>query len=578
MITIRDVPRQAFERLLAAGVAPVLARLLAARGVDDAGELSRDLARLAPPGTMKGLGPAAAMLADAIARGERLCIVADYDCDGATACAVAMRGLRALGADPSRVDYLVPNRFEHGYGLTEPVVALAGQHPRLGRPDWLITVDSGIASLEGVAAARAAGMRVIVTDHHLPAQTLPPADAIVDPNQPGCACPSKHLAGVGVMFYLLLALRAELRRRDPDCDAARAPLQRLLDLVALGTVADLVRIDANNRLLVAAGLQRIRAGAACAGVRALLRVAGRDERRAGSTDLGFAVGPRINAAGRLEDMSLGIECLLADSETRAAELASALDAINRERRSIENTMHDEALAALDDLPGPGSGGKSVVLYRAGWHEGVIGLVASRVKERMNRPAVALAASAADPALLRGSGRSIPGVHLRDVLDLVDKRAPGLLLRFGGHAMAAGLTLRATRLDEFAALLERVVDEFADPACFTSSLITDGALAPGEIDLPLVDALEREVWGQGFAPPLFCDEFVVARQSIVAGRHLKTQLGAAGGQRFDAIAFGRTETLPSPARIAYRLMRDEYRGLANVRLVIEAVEPGGYAAR
>ena len=354
MITIRDVPRQAFERLLAAGVAPVLARLLAARGVDDAGELSRDLARLAPPGTMKGLGPAAAMLADAIARGERLCIVADYDCDGATACAVAMRGLRALGADPSRVDYLVPNRFEHGYGLTEPVVALAAQHPRLGRPDWLITVDSGIASLEGVAAARAAGMRVIVTDHHLPAQTLPPADAIVDPNQPGCAFPSKHLAGVGVMFYLLLALRAELRRRDPDCDAARAPLQRLLDLVALGTVADLVRLDANNRLLVAAGLQRIRAGAACAGVRALLRVAGRDERRAGSTDLGFAVGPRINAAGRLADISLGIECLLADSETRAAELASALDAINRERRSIENTMHDEALAALDDLPGPGA--------------------------------------------------------------------------------------------------------------------------------------------------------------------------------------------------------------------------------
>ncbi len=416
MITIRDVPRQAFERLLAAGVAPVLARLLAARGVDDAGELSRDLARLAPPGTMKGLGPAAAMLADAIARGERLCIVADYDCDGATACAVAMRGLRALGADPSRVDYLVPNRFEHGYGLTEPVVALAAQHPRLGRPDWLITVDSGIASLEGIAAARAAGMRVIVTDHHLPAQTLPPADAIVDPNQPGCAFPSKHLAGVGVMFYLLLALRAELRRRDPDCDAARVPLQRLLDLVALGTVADLVRLDANNRLLVAAGLQRIRTGAACAGVRALLRVAGRDERRAGSRDLGFAVGPRINAAGRLADISLGIECLLADSETRAAELASALDAINRERRSIENTMHDEALAALDDLPGPGSGGKSVVLYRAGWHEGVIGLVASRVKERMNRPAVALAASAADPALLRGSGRSIPGVHLRDVLD------------------------------------------------------------------------------------------------------------------------------------------------------------------
>jgi len=572
VITVREVPQAALGRLLAAGVHPVMARLLAARGVDDARAISRDLAGLAAPDSMKGLAHAAGLLADAIARGERICVVADYDCDGATACAVAIRGLRALGAAPAQVDYIVPNRFEHGYGLTPPVAALAAAHPRLGRPDWLLTVDAGIASHDGVAAAHAAGMRVIVTDHHLPGATLPPAEAIVDPNQPGCAFPSKHLAGVGVMFYLLLALRAQWRRRDPSSPAARAPLQRLLDLVALGTVADLVRLDANNRLLVAAGLQRIRAGAACAGVRALLRVAGRDERRAGSGDLGFAVGPRVNAAGRLADISIGIECLLADDPARAAELAAALDAINRERRGIEAAMREQALAALDALPEPAADRKSVVLHREGWHEGLVGLVASRVKERVNRPVFALAAAASDPSLLRGSGRSIPGVHLRDVLDLVDKLAPGLLLRFGGHAMAAGLTLRAAQLGEFAALLERAVGEFADPSCFSASLPTDGPLAAGEIDLPLVDAIEAEVWGQGFAPPLFCGEFAVARQSIVAGRHLRAQLRTGAARPLDAIAFGRVEPLPSAARIAYRLMRDEYQGLASVRLVVEAVEP------
>jgi len=572
VILVREVPEAALRRLLAAGVHPVMARLLAARGVGDANALSRDLAGLAAPDSMKGLAHAAGLLADAIERGERICVVADYDCDGATACAVAIRGLRALGAAPGQVDFIVPNRFEHGYGLTPPVVALAARHPRLGRPDWLLTVDAGIASQDGVAAAHAAGMRVIVTDHHLPGATLPPAEAIVDPNQPGCAFPSKHLAGVGVMFYLLLALRAQRRRHDPSCAAARAPLQRLLDLVALGTVADLVRLDANNRLLVAAGLQRIRAGAACAGVRALLRVAGRDERRAGTSDLGFAVGPRVNAAGRLADISIGIECLLADDEARAAELAAALDAMNRERRGIEATMREQAIEVLDALPDPGVDRMSVVLHREGWHEGLIGLVASRVKERVNRPVFALATSSSEPALLRGSGRSIAGVHLRDVLDRVDKLAPGLLLRFGGHAMAAGLTLHAVRLDEFAALLERAVGEFADPSCFSASLATDGPLAAAEIDLPLVDAIEAEVWGQGFAPPLFCGEFAVTRQSIVAGRHLRAQLRAGAARPLDAIAFGRVDPLPAAARIAYRLIRDEYQGLASVRLVVEAVEP------
>ncbi|MGD9945594.1 MAG: single-stranded-DNA-specific exonuclease RecJ [Burkholderiaceae bacterium] len=564
MISVRQVPLEAERQLSAAGVPPVLARLLAARGIVAADELGRDMTRLLPPAAMKGLDRAARLLADAMERGERLCIIADYDCDGATACAVAVRGLRLLGA--LHVDYLVPNRFEHGYGLTVPVVELAAQHPRLGRPDWLITVDSGIASVDGVAAARAHGMRVIVTDHHLPGDALPDADAIVDPNQPGCTFASKHLAGVGVMFYLLLALRAELRRRHPESAAGRAPLQQLLDLVALGTVADLVRLDGNNRLLVAAGLQRIRAGRACAGLRALLRIAGRDEARCACSDLGFALGPRINAAGRLADISIGIECLLCDDAARADELTAMLDTMNRERRQIEHSMREQALDALPDDP---DDAPAIVMHRDGWHEGVIGLVASRLKDRLHRPAIALA-QAAD-GTLRGSGRSIPGVHLRDVLDLVDKRAPGLLLRFGGHAMAAGLSLQTARLDEFAQLFRQAVLDFADPGCFARETLTDGALDAAQIDLALVEALESQVWGQGFPPPLFSDVFQVGRQSLMAGKHLRVELRS-GSRRLTAVAFGRTDPLPSPARLAYRLMRDDFQGLASVRLVIETVEP------
>jgi len=578
-IEVRPVPQPAYASLLGAGLSPVLARLLAARGVAAPAELSEGLEGLLPPDTMKGLAEAAALLADAIAAGESLCVIADYDCDGATACAVAVRGLRMLGA---RVDYLVPNRFEHGYGLGEAVVELAAAHPRLGKPDWLITVDSGIASVDGVRAARARGMRVIVTDHHLPGPELPEADAIVDPNQPGCGFGSRNLAGVGVMFYLLIALRAELRRRaaaqpaGPGAAAgassraspAEAPLQNLLDLVALGTVADLVRLDRNNRLLVAAGMRRIRAGRACAGIRALLRVAGRDARRAVSADLGFALGPRINAAGRLADATLGIECLLTDDEARADELASELDAMNRERRKIEATMRDEAMADLDSLA---EGGLGVVVFREGWHEGVVGLVASRVKERLHRPAIALAPSSADPAVLRGSGRSIPGVHLRDVLDLVDKREPGLLLRFGGHAMAAGLSMRADGVARLAAAFDEALAELADPACFARVLATDGGLEPGRIGLDLLEEIEAQVWGQGFPEPLFSDRFVVERQTIVGERHLKLALRH-GAQRLDAIAFGRTEPVPSHALLAYRLLRDDWQGRARVQLVIEAVAP------
>ncbi len=584
-IVAREAPPEAQQRLLDAGIAPVLARVYAARGVTDAASLSRDLARLLPPQPMKGIGEAARLLADAIAGGERLCVVADYDCDGATACAVAVRGLRLLGARSERVDYLVPNRFEHGYGLSTPIAALAATHPRLGRPDWLITVDNGIASVEGVRAAHALGMRVVVTDHHLPGERLPAADAIVNPNQPGCGFGSRNLAGVGVAFYLLLALRAEFRARDPDSTAARAPLQSLLDLVAIGTVADLVPLDENNRRLVAAGLQRIRAGRAHAGVRALLQVAGRDARSATSRDLGFGLGPRINAAGRLADISLGIECLLADDETRAHELALALDAMNRERRDIEQTMREEAIAALAALPelvatqaaadgraqAAPSPRNAFVLYRAQWHEGLVGLVAGRLKDRVHRPVVALAPSASDAGLLRGSGRSIPGVHLRDALDWIDKKAPGLLLRFGGHAMAAGLTIRVQQVDAFAGLFEQAVQVFADPACFAQSLLTDGALDPARIDVALIALLDAEVWGQGFPPPLFHDEFVVGRQAVVAGRHLRVELRTRCGRRLDAIAFGRIDPLPARSRVAYRLARDDYRGIASARLVIEAVE-------
>jgi single-stranded-DNA-specific exonuclease len=563
-IEVRPVPRPAYTRLVDSGLSPVLARLLAARGIAAPEEIAEGLDRLLPPDAMKGLAEAARLLADAIGRDETFCIVADYDCDGATACAVAVRGLRMLGA---RVDFLVPNRFEHGYGLGEPVVALAARHPRLGLPDWLITVDSGIASVDGVRAARAAGMRVVVTDHHLPGPELPEADAIVDPNQPGCGFASKHLAGVGVMFYLLIALRAEMRRRGVAA-AENAPLQNLLDLVALGTVADLVKLDRNNRLLVAAGLRRIRAGRACAGIRALLSVAGRDARRTVGTDLGFALGPRINAAGRLADASLGIECLLADDETRADALARELDAMNRERRKIEATMRDEAMADLDALP---EGGLGVVVFREGWHEGVVGLVASRVKERRHRPAIAFAPSSADPAVLRGSGRSIPGVHLRDVLDLVDKREPGLLLRFGGHAMAAGLSMRADGVARLAAAFEAALAALADPACFARVLSTDGGLDPQDIDLELLETLEAQVWGQGFPEPLFSDRFVVERQAIVGERHLKLALRL-GARRLDAIAFGRTEPVPAQALLAYRLLRDDWQGRARVQLVIEAVAP------
>jgi single-stranded-DNA-specific exonuclease len=564
-IAARTADPRAVARLTAAGVPPLMARLYAARGIAGAEAIGGGPADLLPPATLRGAADAGRLLADAIAARSRILVVGDYDCDGATGVAVGVLGLRAMGAV---VDYLVPNRFDYGYGLTPEIVDVALAHPRLGRPDLLVTVDNGIASLDGVARARAAGLRVLVTDHHLPGAALPEADALVNPNQAGCEFASKHLAGVGVMFYVLCALRAELRGRGAWRDRPEPPLGDLLDLVALGTIADVVRLDRNNRLLVAAGLKRIRAGRTRPGLLALLRLAGREPRAVGSVELGFALGPRINAAGRLSDISVGVECLLEDDETRAAELAARLDTMNRERREIEADMREEALA---DVGEPDPARRTLVAFRPTWHQGIVGLIASRLKERFGRPALALARDDRHPGLLKGSGRSIAGVHLRDALDLVDRRAPGVLLRFGGHSMAAGLTMPEACLPGFVDAFEAAVRELADPSCFAQVLETDGALAPEELSVATLAQIEHEVWGQGFPEPLFADRFSVLSQRVVGERHLKLELRL-GDRRVSAIAFGRTEPVGAQALIAYRLQRDDWRGATGVSLVVSHIAP------
>jgi single-stranded-DNA-specific exonuclease len=559
----REVPLGDLAALTAQGMPPLLARVYAARGVSDISMLGETLDGMLPPAALKGIGEAVSLLSQAIAHHQPILIIADYDCDGATACAVAVRGLKMMGA---RVDYLVPNRLVHGYGLTPPIVELALQHPRLGRPALLVTVDNGIASHEGIQAANNAGLRVLVTDHHLPADTLPSAAAIVNPNQPGCPFPSKHLAGVGVMFYVLAALRAHYRKRAPQSPEAQSPLQTLLDLVALGSIADVVRLDENNRRLVHAGLRRIRAGQACPGINALFAQAGRDPRSAASSDLGFVVGPRINAAGRLADISLGIACLLTDDPDEAARRAQALDAINRDRRELEQTMREQAIASVG---APADHACSIVVHDPSWHEGVIGLVAGQLKNRFGRPAFAFAPTA-DRSGWRGSGRSVPGIHLRDALDLVSKRVPHLISRFGGHAMAAGLSLSGDSVNAFAQALERVLLDTADPECLQPELVADGELDPGEASLEIAEALGRQVWGQGFPEPVFACRFRVLGQRIVGERHLKLEL-MAGRRRFDAIAFGRDQPLPADPLLAYRLSVNEYRGMRSLQLVIEACE-------
>jgi single-stranded-DNA-specific exonuclease len=568
-IVVRDVPPRASFALEQSGVHPLLARLLAARGVRTASELDDGLQHLLPPDALRGADAAGVLLADAIDAQRRICIVADYDCDGATACAVALRGLVLLGARRADVGYVVPDRAVHGYGLTPAIVDLALER----RPELLVTVDNGIASLDGVAHARARGLQVLVTDHHLPALAdgvvvLPAADVIVNPNQPDCPFPSKALAGVGVMFYVLLAARAELRRRGRFDAAAQPRLDTLLDLVALGTVADVVKLDANNRRLVAQGLKRIRKGRMQPGVAALFAVARREPARASGFDFGFALGPRINAAGRLADMTLGIECLSTDDSRRAAELAAQLDAINRERRDVEAGMREQAEATLVDLAVDGAP-PAVALYDAGFHEGVVGIVAGRVKDRLHRPTFVFARGA--DGRLKGSGRSIAGFHLRDALDLVSKRHPGLLLRFGGHAMAAGATIEETGFDPFASAFEQVAREWLDAATLTRTVQTDGPLAVEWFNAETVALLDAQVWGQGFEAPTFCDEVQVLQQRLVADKHLKLRLKLAGGVARDAIWFGHVDPLPDRARLAYRLSLDEWNGQARVQMVVEAAE-------
>jgi single-stranded-DNA-specific exonuclease len=570
-ITAREIPPRAAWALEQAGVHPLLARLYAARGVSGKDELDDSLARLLPPDTLRGAREAAVLLADAIAAHESLCIVADYDCDGATACAVGLRGLRLLGAQ--RVSYLVPDRVVDGYGLTPPIA----ERVKASGADVLITVDNGIASVEGVATARALGLKVLVTDHHLPALVdghivLPDADVLVNPNQPGCGFESKSIAGVGVMFYVLLALRSELRARGVFDATTQPKLDVLLPLVALGTVADVVKLDANNRRLVAQGLRRIRAGLLPAGLAALFTAAGRQTSVATTFDFGFALGPRINAAGRLADMTLGIECLWTDDAARADELARTLDGINRERREIEGGMREQALLIAEslfddnDAPPP-----AICVFDPEFHEGVVGIVAARLKDKLHRPTFVFAASQAlgKEHELKGSGRSIPGFHLRDALDLVAKRHPGVLLRFGGHAMAAGCTVAEENFEVFEAALAQVALEWLTAATLSRRLDTDGPLRPEYRRVDLVDTLHREVWGQGFAPPTFSEEVEVISQRLVGEKHLALKLKHQG-QPVDGIWFGHTEPLPARVVLAFRLDADEWQGVRRVRFLVEGM--------
>jgi single-stranded-DNA-specific exonuclease len=552
-IVQRAINIEVQNQLIEAGISPLLARLYAARGVVDVGELDVSLGKLIPPERLTNNQSMAKLLADAIAAKKSILVIGDYDADGATATAVAVKGLRSMGAV---VDFLVPNRFEYGYGLTPEIVQLAAQ----SKPDIIITVDNGIASVDGVAAANALGIQVLITDHHLPADTTPEAACIVNPNQHGCAFPSKNLAGVGVMFYVLLALRAELRNRGVFEQNAEPNLTELLDLVALGTVADLVKLDSNNRILVEQGLRRIRAGACSNGITALLKVAGRDASKTNAQDLGFYVGPRLNAAGRLDDMRLGIQCLLAETSLEAQKIAQTLHDLNLERRNIEADMQDGALASLDTIQVENQ--FSISLYEPSWHQGVVGILASRIKEKFHRPVIAFAE--AGEGILKGSGRSIAGLHLRDALDLVTKRQPDLILKFGGHAMAAGLSIKQADFLAFQQAFESVVSELLSSADLQAIIETDGSLEANNMSLEASQILASSVWGQGFALPLFADAFSVVNQRIVGEKHLKLYLEK-DKKRFDAIFFGQTAFLPEQIQAVYQLQTNAYNGLQTLQL-------------
>lgn len=553
------------SQLIQDGMSGVMARILAARGVRCKAEMDDSVAGLLAPSTMKGCREGGELLAEAIEAGNKVVVVADYDCDGATACSVMIRGLRMLGARPENVEFVVPDRAIHGYGLTPPIVDLALERgPRL-----LVTVDNGIASFEGVEYAKSKGLKVLVTDHHLTAVVdgqikLPAADVIVNPSQPGCGFGSKNLCGAGVAFYVILAARAAMRERGRFMGRAEPQVSELLDLVGLATIADVVKLDENNRRLVSLGLKRMRSGKANAGVRALLSVSGVEQHKANSTDLGFRLGPRVNAAGRLADMRVGIECLTTDDEVVAMALAKQLHEINTQRKAVEGEMTETATAVLDALS-DSEVGSSIVVYDEGFHEGVIGIVAGRIKEEWHRPTFVFAKSHGDTA--KGSGRSIPGVHLRDVLDLVSKRKPGLLMKFGGHAMAAGATVHAERVEEFAEEFEAVCAELLSQEVRQRVISHDGSLDKGEYTIATADELGCGVWGQGFEAPLFVDKVQVLSQRIVGERHLKLSLKVNGENR-DAIWFGRTESVPEMATLAYTVGANEWNGRRSVQMMVQ----------
>ncbi|CAN4269283.1 RecJ Single-stranded DNA-specific exonuclease [Methylophilaceae bacterium] len=561
-IKSRPFNQTTVDMLITAGHPPFLARLYAARGVEHVSELETTLVNIIPPEQLTNNVQMAALLADAVIANKKILVIGDYDADGATATAVAVKGLRLFVQvlnSASEIDFLVPNRFEYGYGLTPEIVTLASTLT----PDVLVTVDNGIASCEGVLAANQLGIQVLITDHHLPADNAPQAACIVNPNQHGCDFKSKNLAGVGVMFYVLLALRAELRKRGIFENQSEPNISSLLDLVALGTVADLVKLDANNRILVEQGLRRIRAGACSAGITALLQVAGREPNKTSAQDLGFYVGPRLNAAGRLDDMRLGIACLLAEDAAEALQKAQTLHELNMERRNIEADMQDSALAILENIAV--SAQFSISLFNADWHQGVIGILASRLKERYHLPAIVFAEGS--DGLLKGSGRSIASLHLRDALDLVTKRHPNLIIKFGGHAMAAGLTIKKNDILAFEAAFEAVVKSLITEADLQAVMETDGGLQSHEVSLQTAQLLAKQVWGQGFQQPVFFDEFQVINQRVVGEKHLKLILEK-DQKRFDAIYFNQYGFLPEQVSAAYTLEANEYKGLQTVQLQLK----------
>jgi len=562
------------ELLESADLHPLLARVYSARGIATTSELDLSLDQLLPPSTLTHADRAAKLLADAIAADERILVVGDFDADGATSTALAISTLRTFGA--RCVDYLVPNRFEYGYGLTPEIVELAAG----GNPDLVVTVDNGISSLEGVEAARERGITTLITDHHLAGRELPRADVIVNPNQPGCAFASKHLAGVGVIFYIMLALRAELRARGRFDGGAGPSLAHCLDLVALGTVADVVPLDRNNRILVEAGLRRIRAGQGRPGIGALLELASRRAETLVASDLGFAVGPRINAAGRLDDMSIGIECLLSEDLAGARVHAARLHELNNDRRSIERGMQEEAMATIDELGllREAEAPVAISLYRGDWHQGVIGILASRVKDRLHRPTIVFADG--DNGEIKGSARSIKGIHIRDILDAVAARHPGLITRFGGHAMAAGLTLPLEHYEDFAAAFLEEVERHAEDVSLQAVIESDGELTPADFQLELAGELRfAGPWGQHFPEPVFDGRFTLLNQRLVGEKHLKLVVEPPGGQAIDAIAFNiDTDRWPDDTarevELAYRLDVNEFRGRRSLQLVVEQLSPAG----